>query len=340
MKEFCTPGSLMVKACAHETPRSMRGSSVFSSGEAFWNEAIQLADGLCDPMVDISAQAAEETNISKSQCKAVNSCSLRNGICHDKSKETLDKGENRVWHTELITSLGSLGKHTKDLDKEVSPLPVKHLDFSCEDKNLDESTPHCPAVAGSECASHRGGEQSECGSVGHKGLETGNTLIRRDKVRTDEEMHEGKEMTSVVAVTNRKVDLLCPNNDCMTSKPPVIEIRDSNHTSSNSPVNAVKNLNLDHESDGASTPSSFVPLEDCLDLNHWLPSEVCGKYRKKGISKLYPWQVTINSWFAVVVDWIMACEEMWLGFWALVFYYHACNHIIYYYRPCNHVHVL
>nr|POE48267.1 helicase and polymerase-containing protein tebichi [Quercus suber] len=291
MKEFCTPGSLMVKACAHETPRSMRGSSVFSSGEAFWNEAIQLADGLCDPMVGMSAQAAEETNISKSQCKTVSSCNLRNGICHDKSKETSDKGENRVWHTELITSLGSLGKHTKDLDKEVSPLPVKHLDFSFEDKNLDESTPHCPAVDGSKCASHRGGEQSECGSVGHKGLETGNTLIRCDKVQTDEEMHEGKEMTSVVAVTKRKVDLLCPNNDCMTSKPPVIEIKDSNHMTSNSPVNEVKNLNLDHESDGASTPSSFVPLEDRLDLNRWLPSEVCSIYRKKGISKLYPWQV-------------------------------------------------
>ncbi|XP_065622903.1 helicase and polymerase-containing protein TEBICHI isoform X1 [Quercus suber] len=291
MKEFCTPGSLMVKACAHETPRSMCGSSVFSSEEAFWNEAIQLADSLCDPMVDISARAAEETNISKSQCKTVNSCSLRNGICHDKSKETSDKGENRVWHTELITSLGSLGKHTKDLDKEVSPLPVKHLDFSFEDKNLDESTPHCPAVDGSECASHKGGEQSECGSVGHKGLETGNTSIRCDKVQTGEEMHEGKEMTSVVAVTKRKVDLLCPNNDCMTSKPPVIEIKDSNQMTSNSPVNEVKNLNLDHKSDGASTPSSFVPLDNRLDLNRWLPSEVCGIYRKKGISKLYPWQV-------------------------------------------------
>nr|POE91459.1 helicase and polymerase-containing protein tebichi [Quercus suber] len=218
MKEFCTLGSLMVKACAHETP------------------------------------------------------SLRNGICHDKSKETSDRGENRVWHTELITSLGSLGKHTKDLDKEVSPLPVKHLDFSFEDKNLDESTPHC-RVDGSECASHRGGEQSECGSVGHKGLETGNTSIRCDKVQTDEEMHEEKEMTSVVALTKRKVDLLCPNNDCMTSKPPVIEIKDSNRMISNSLVNEVKNLNLDHESDGASTPSSFVPLEDRLDLNRWFPSE-------------------------------------------------------------------
>nr|POE91457.1 helicase and polymerase-containing protein tebichi [Quercus suber] len=305
MKEFCTLALLMVKACAHETPRSMCGSSVFSSGEAFWNEKIQLADGLCDPMIDISAQAAEETNISKSQCKTVNSCSLRNGICHDKSKETSNKGENRaaeetnisksqcktvnscslrngichdksketsnkgenrVWHTELITSLGSLGKHTKDLDKEVSLLPVKHLDFSFRDKNLDESTPHCP-VDGSECASHRGGAQSECGSVGHKGLETGNTSIRCDKVQTNEEMHEGKEMTSVVALTKRKVDLLCPNNDCMTSKPPVIEIKDSNHMTSNSLVNEVKNLNLDYESDGASTPSSFVPLEDRLDLN-------------------------------------------------------------------------
>ncbi|XP_059460849.1 helicase and polymerase-containing protein TEBICHI isoform X2 [Corylus avellana] len=270
MTEFCTPGSLAVKACVCETPKSRHGSSIFSPGEAFWNEAIQLADGLCVPMVNFSAQATEQTNIVKTQFHIMNSCNFRNGVGHNKSKETLDEGENRARQMELSV------KHTKDLDKEVSLLPVKHLDFSCEDKNLDESTPPCRAVDDSECATHRGGDQSECGAVDHKGIETSNILIRCGKAQTDEEIHVVQGMTSVLSVTKGKVDISCPETDCMTS---------------NSPVNEIKNSILKQESDEASTPSSFVLLEDRLDLNRWLPSEICSIYRKRGILKLYPWQV-------------------------------------------------
>jgi DNA polymerase theta len=278
MTEFCTPGSSVVKGCACETPKSRHGSSLFSPGEAFWNEAIQLADGLCVPMVNFSAQATEETNIVKTQFHIMNSCNFRNGVGHNKSKGTLDEGENRARQMELSTSLGSLVKHTKDLDKEVSLLPVKHFDFSCEDKNLDESTPPRRAVDDSECATHIGGEQSECGAVDHKGIETSNIFIRCGKAQTDDEIRVLQEMTSVLAVTKGKVDILCPETDCMTS---------------NSPVNEIKNSILKQKSDEASTPSSFVLLEDRLDLNRWLPPEICSIYRKKGILKLYPWQVTL-----------------------------------------------
>lgn len=279
MTEFCTPGSLTVKACICETPKSRHGSSIFSPGEAFWNEAIQLADGLNVPMVNFSARATEETNVVKTQFHIMNSCNFRNGVGHNKSKQTLDEGENRARHMELSASLGSLVKHAKDLDKEVSLLPVKHFDFSCEDKNLDESSPPRHTVDGSECATHRGGEQSECGAIDHKGIETSNILIRCGKAQTNEEIHEVQGMTSVLAVTKGKVGISCPESDCMTS---------------NSPVNEIKNSILKQESDEASTPSSFVLLEDRLDLNRWLPSEICSIYRKRGILKLYPWQVTLS----------------------------------------------
>lgn len=45
------------------------------------------------------------------------------------------------------------------------------------------------------------------------------------------------------------------------------------------------------ESEDSHTPSSSHRNKDGLSLSTWLPSEVCSVYNKKGISKLYPWQV-------------------------------------------------
>ncbi|KAI5315956.1 hypothetical protein L3X38_045132 [Prunus dulcis] len=137
----------MLYASVRETPKLTRGSSSFSPGEAFWDDAIQLDDGLC-------AQAVGVISVARCDCK---------------SKEILDEG----------------------------------------------------------------GEQSE------------SSLIDR----------RGKDMTSY------------------------------------SPVDEVAKLTGNHESNEACTPSSFVPLKDHLDLNSWQQPEICSLYRKKGISKLYPWQV-------------------------------------------------
>jgi len=57
MFECYTPGSLTRKTSVRETPKSTRGSSSFSPGEAFWDVAIQLADGLC-------AQAAGANSVA------------------------------------------------------------------------------------------------------------------------------------------------------------------------------------------------------------------------------------------------------------------------------------
>lgn len=269
MTELHTPGSLTVKVCVSETPKSIRGSSIFSPGEAFWNEAIQVADGLCAP------QAAEETH-SAMGCHVLNSCNLRNGVCNENSMKKWNEVEKTAWNMELSV-LGSLGKHAKDLDKEVSPLPVKHFDFSCEGKNLDESTSLHHGVDGSKCATHKGREQSECGSVNIKGPETSNILFRCGKAHSDEKLHEVQEMsnmTSTIAINKEAGGMSCPDNGDMTSNSPVNEIKKSVH-----------------ESDEASTPSSFVRLEDRTDLHSWLPSEICSIYIKRGISKLYPWQV-------------------------------------------------
>ncbi|CAB4266528.1 unnamed protein product [Prunus armeniaca] len=261
MFECYTPGSLTRKTSVRETPKSTRGSSSFSPGEAFWDDAIQLADGLC-------AQAAGVISVADGQYRSKSSCNLRNACCDGKSKEILDEGE---WMCKGGDT-GPMGKHRKDLDKEVSPLPVKHFDFSCEDKNLDKSVPHHLDAYNLKSAAHVGGEQSESSPRDPRGLRN-TMMIRCNKSQENQVTFRDQYTNSVNAVTNMKLDL--------TGK----------DITSYSPVDEVVKLTGNHESDEASTPSSFVPLKDHLDLNSWLPPEICSLYRKKGISKLYPWQI-------------------------------------------------
>ncbi|KAJ4750728.1 DNA polymerase I [Rhynchospora pubera] len=43
------------------------------------------------------------------------------------------------------------------------------------------------------------------------------------------------------------------------------------------------------------SPTSSINIKDQLKLGNWLPPELCGVYKKKGILQLYPWQVECLS---------------------------------------------
>ncbi|WCJ18399.1 DNA polymerase I [Euphorbia peplus] len=224
--ECIRPGSSMVKTIVRETPRSKHGSSTISPGDSFWNEAIQIADGLFTEADNILPEADNED--------------LNNGSCGDKLREMLSRTVNKSQEMESRASLEFRTKMRYPAN-EASPLPVKHLDFMFEDKNLDASS---PLRFTDNLNTPKGGEQSECCSVNVKSTRTG--LLNRD-------------------------------NDSSTSASPTNEIK----------KNSAGN-------DGyieAGTPSSNVPLRDRLDLDNWLPSQVCSIYKSKGISKLYSWQV-------------------------------------------------
>ncbi|KAK6249105.1 hypothetical protein QUC31_020670 [Theobroma cacao] len=264
--ECSTPGSSIVKACAYRTPQSMRGSSMFSPGEAFWNEAIEIADGLFSRSDALSAQVAEETNNPKSQYEINNTYNLGNKIVDDKSKEMPDECESRVKLKGVGTSLESAVKQKKEMDKEVSLLPVKHLDFSFDDKILDGSIPHII---------QRDSEVTECGIVNHKGPSIVNTLTDHDELQTIEEVQgEQQERASVHVVPKKENNLSSQDNNSITS------------TSAANKAN--KSIG---ECNETTTPLSFVALKDRLSLSSWLPLEICRTYKKKGISELYPWQV-------------------------------------------------
>ncbi|XP_057957397.1 helicase and polymerase-containing protein TEBICHI isoform X2 [Malania oleifera] len=275
MIECHTPASLNVNAHASETPKSMRGSSIFSPGEAFWNEAIQVADGLLGPTDDFCVLSSEKFNTAKIQYERNNSHNLRCGSCDNNTKELQDEGESRILHMEMVASSKSLGKHGKTSGVEASPLPVKHFDFSLDDKSFDQNTPYECSADETKAMRDRGNKQIECGSVNHKGLWVADHLTSGNAQMNGE--HKVKDMPSIHAVTKReKVHVLREDSGSITPDAPGMENR---------------NVIASHAYNEASTPSSFPPPRDRLDLSNWLPSEVCSIYRKSGISKLYPWQV-------------------------------------------------
>lgn len=185
-----TPGVEAVNVGTEVTPQSMRGSSLFTPGDTFWREAIQVADGMAQQGKDLSQQVLEES-----------------------------PGAN----------------------KEVSPLPVKHIDFSCEDKNMAVNNMITP-----------------CNPV--------------------QSLSRLQETTSSCVITKRRADVLNQPNDNRTFTTPGTDIKSSN-------MNGFKSFE--------NTPSSSVPPNDRLDISNWLPSEICNTYKKRGISKLYPWQVLL-----------------------------------------------
>ncbi|EEF45923.1 DNA polymerase theta, putative [Ricinus communis] len=256
MAECSTPGSSIVKSLVRETPRSARGSSMFSPGEAFWNEAIQIADGLFSEAGNPLALGADDVNKES---------------CSDKSRQMLDESGSRIQQMANSCSLELFRAHMRDSIKKSSTLPVKNLDLLFQDKNLDTTSPFRTA---DDSDMLKGGEQSECGSVNIKCIRTGK-IATCNEVQTKEEMHDVQKTESIYAMTKREADLLLQYTDSIMPNSPINEIRN--------PVASAYGE--------ADTPSSFVPLKDRLDLVNWLPAEVCSIYKRRGISKLYPWQV-------------------------------------------------
>ncbi|XP_065858049.1 helicase and polymerase-containing protein TEBICHI isoform X2 [Euphorbia lathyris] len=253
--ECCTPGSSMVKTIVGETPKSKHGSSTISPGDSFWNEAIQIADGLFSEADNILSRAAEDVN---------------NGSCGDKLREVLDKEVNKSQQMQRASL--EFRTQMRGSATEASPLPVKHLDFTFEEKKLDASS---PLSFIDNLNTPKGGEQSECCSVNIKSSRTGK-IATYGETQTKVEICEAQETKFVDVPMKAEAGLLNRDNDNITSC---------------SPINEIKNSAGNKGYTEASTPSSTVPLRDQLDLDNWLPLQVCSIYKRKGISKLYPWQV-------------------------------------------------
>lgn len=280
MTECYTPGQLTIRTYARETPKSVRGSSIFSPGESFWNEAIQVADGLHAPTDKLYVHTGEENGIASSQNEMKKSCNMRYGICGNKGKDLSDEVESRYQNIKIGASLGSQGKLVKDLDKEVSPLPVKRFDFMLEDINMDGKSLDCSSEDNVIGLAHGVGELSQCGSLNDRDPQTTNLVARCGNTLSNEKLHQVQAMALINTVAKNKEDSLGPDFDRITPS---------------APDKGSGKLVATLEYREAITPSSFLPLKDSLDLSNWLPSEICSIYRKRGMSKLYAWQVFFQT---------------------------------------------
>ncbi|KAK6927419.1 DNA polymerase theta-like, helix-turn-helix domain [Dillenia turbinata] len=258
-----TPGSLIMQSRSHDTPRSNGGSSIFSPGESFWNEAIQVVDGLFSQTDNCVSRPFDELNMANSQFETGASLNKRDGNCNGKSEVMTHEDKSSIQLMEVTASTGTVERSARVSVKDVSPLPVKHFDFSCEDKNLDGNSSYgCPL-------SDKNGVTPAAvqSSVNKKTLQ--NLCAEAHQYAGSHEVQD----TSLQVVSKGKVALL-------------------NHGISPNTLDQEFRSSLNHQySIEPSTPSSFVPLEDCLDISNWLPSEICSIYQKRGITKLYRWQV-------------------------------------------------
>lgn len=115
-----TPTSGLLKSrigvprCGIGTPKSSSRNSLFSPGEEFWNEAIQVADGLFD-VVDKLPEGLTFLESGQASNKLLND-KISNHCLNQKTK-VIDKTLSAV-----------------ESNKE-SLLPVKHFDFSHEECN-------------------------------------------------------------------------------------------------------------------------------------------------------------------------------------------------------------
>ncbi|XP_075107854.1 helicase and polymerase-containing protein TEBICHI-like isoform X1 [Nicotiana tabacum] len=265
-----TPGSTFTKLHVDDTPKSSRGSSIFSPGETFWNEAIQVADGLFAGNDKFSFQAAQESEALKTHNEIINSNSLGDGECGNKSNKLFNECIETVSDACVVSAVGSLRKLGKDLDGEKSPMPVKHFDFASDEKNFDV----VQSLGNNTDIQIISGKKT--GSQENVSLSSSPVLSPHKAAQAIGNILEIQDMTPACPVSKGNKDVLIQDTDIMAST---------------TPSEKLNNCAANSLSSNDNTPSSIAPRKNHLDLNHWLPSEICSIYRKKGISKLYSWQV-------------------------------------------------
>lgn len=264
---FDTPRLLINKIGPLETPKSSRGSSIFSPGETFWNEAIQVADGLLAPPDNCHSQEKPQTLKYKSEMTKSNG--LVDGV-FENSFSCMDGGADQGLSGGIVSNVGGLTKHGKDLAKEVSPLPVRHFDFSVEEKNLDEEILPHKKIRKYHILKD---PEIQCSSLNNERVQTDFSRSISNEHNANSNLLEVQENTLEHDAGKKKVKSLT---------------EDSNFTTSDGKLNGLASRNNQN-----STPSSFAMVSNRLDLNYWLPFEICNIYKRRGISKLYPWQVPL-----------------------------------------------
>ncbi|XP_078428981.1 MUS308 and mammalian DNA polymerase-like protein isoform X2 [Wolffia australiana] len=255
-----TPGSVMA-SCNRRAPKYSHRSSIFSPGEEFWAEAIQVADGFGKDLVK-AAHSNTGGYCGELMILENDGNSKASGLSLDISAIIMSKNEKKFAH------------------HHASPLPVKHFDFSREHHSYEKGK-------SSECFAEemkdkeiRGNGDVDAGLLTDKVFKS-DMVSHMAGAGEDSNVIEDKIKihSALSSISYRAIDSSKTETDNMAQAAPVFGEEARCHTGV-----------VDGKS-GVGTPLSSMPLKECTKLRTWLPAEVCGVYMKKGIASLYQWQV-------------------------------------------------
>ena len=286
--------------------------SMYSPGDAFWNEAIEAVDGILVPTSEELLLRPCRLGKQKSSCAAPNKApdgiiqNLGNQVNKNPgTEETMkDVQDLQFCFLEDIREGDSAGVLVLDPngstkadngDKfsavDISLLPVRCFDFPCENSFLEKSI----GELGNRDISHHLIKKQLDSSL-EKPSEMENHKVHMEVDDVVPEKHKICKPMEVVA--HSKGDIsgisspLVINTDIPIS---TSENRESvskclyNINKSALPNDALTLAEIEMEV-GATVTSSAKHYS--LELSTWLPPEICVMYGKKGVTKLYPWQVT------------------------------------------------
>lgn len=286
-----TPDSKLIKsglsslASSIETPKSASGSSRFSPGEEFWNEAMEVADGLVVPGERLHENS--QMSIGKQRyCKTTFKDTSSSGSTQDSEylcKLVVGKSEaQNIVESSFMKPKEGGNEQMKVLpaliqQNDVSPLAIKHFDFVNEENNTTDKKFYQGFLDQANVVANPEAGPIDSNSVKEQNLcdkSNGTEANLRKIDLSNGKLHQSVLDASDVSRNLRKSD----NSDQVNGAKPSNE--GSAHGSN---VQAYPKEN--------NTPACSIPLIDRLQLSNWLPSELIAVYSKKGITELYPWQV-------------------------------------------------
>lgn len=286
--------------------------SVYSPGDAFWNEAIEAVDGILVPTSEELLLRPCRLGKQKSSCAAPNKAP--DGIIQNLgnpvnkilgTEETMkDLQDLQFCFPEDVRKGDCAGVLVLDSNRstkadngdkfrpvDISLLPVRCFDFPCENSFLEKSI----AESGNRDISHHLIEKVLDSSL-EKPSEMENHKVHMELDDVVPEKHEACKPMEVVEHSKGDMSGISSPFEINTDVP--ISTSENKETMSKCLYNINKSsmpndaLTLaEREMVVGSTVTSSAKHYS-LELSIWLPPEICVMYGKKGVTKLYPWQVT------------------------------------------------
>jgi hypothetical protein len=299
-------------------------SSMFSPGDAFWDEAIEAADGLFVPDVNgippmqssrgkSMLSSAERTAIAVDG--AIAAATGTGGVMEDVGASCPDTSAVRC--SDEISAVNSEGMTNTDLifnrkfdELDVSPLPVRRFSFTHQSSSPSKSIVKLETEEILKVSPTR--IQWPVDPVLQEPLDV-KEIPSGDQVNTGADVDVigvSKELREIQVGTGLQPEIVAPVGADAT----MLEAASSTPFVSAEPLICGQICVYNPPSAGdnperseAIVTGAVVPKEEVdeyasisrslkntsLELSDWLPPEACAMYARKGLKRFYPWQVTL-----------------------------------------------